>query len=45
MGIYKDRQIHTKTSSRPIKWQDSQSGPHNNRMPLNNNEYYNYLSL
>ena len=37
MGIYEDRQIHTKTGFRPIKLQESRSGPHTNRMPSNNN--------
>ena len=36
MGIYEDRQIHAKTSSRPIKSQGSRSGPHTNRMLYNN---------
>ena len=35
MGIYEDRQIHTKTGFRPIKLQESRSGPHTNRMPSN----------
>ena len=39
MGIYEDRQIHTKTGFRPIKLQESQSGPHTNRTPSNNSEY------
>ena len=37
MGIYKDWQIHTKTGFRPIKMQESRSGPHTNRMPYNSN--------
>ena len=41
MGIYEDRQIHTtKTRFRPIKLQESQSGPHTNRTPYNNIEYH-----
>ena len=35
MGIYEGRQIHSKTVSRPVKSQDSRSGPHTNRMPCN----------
>ena len=31
MGIYEDRQIHTKTGFRPIKLQGSRSGPHTNQ--------------
>ena len=38
MGIYEDWQIHTKTGFRPIKLQESRSGPHTNRTPSNN--YY-----
>ena len=34
MGIYKDWQIHTKTSFRLIKLQESRSGPHTNRDEL-----------
>ena len=37
MGIYEDRQIHTKTGFRPIKLQESRSGPHTNRTLSNNN--------
>ena len=40
MGIYEDWQIHTKTGFRPIKLQESRSGPHANRMPSNNRDYY-----
>ena len=36
MGIYEDWQIHTKTSFRPIKLQESRSGPHTNQTPSNN---------
>ena len=36
MGIYEDWQIHTKTGFRPIKLQESRSGPHTNRTPSNN---------
>ena len=36
MGIYKDWQIHTKTSFRPIQLQESWSGPHTNPTPSNN---------
>ena len=36
IGIYEDRQIHTKTGFRPIKLQESRSGPHTNRTPSNN---------
>ena len=32
MGIYENRQIHTKTGSRPIKSQGSRSGRHTDRM-------------
>ena len=39
MGIYEDWQIHTKTSFRPIKLQESLSGPHTNRTPSNNYLY------
>ena len=39
MGIYEDRQIHTKTGFRPIKLQESRSGPHTNRTPSNNVKY------
>ena len=39
MGIYEDRQIHTKTGFRPIKLQESRSGPHTNRTPSNNVNY------
>ena len=35
MGIYEDWQIHTKTGFRPIKLQESRSGPHTNRTPSN----------
>ena len=38
MGIYEDRQIHTKTGFRPIKLQESRSGPHTNRTPSNNSK-------
>ena len=38
MGIYEDRQIHTKTGFQPIKLQGSQSDPHTNRMLYNNSE-------
>ena len=34
MGIYEDRQIHPKTCFRPIKLQESRSGPHTNRAPI-----------
>ena len=40
MGIYEDRQIHTKASFRPIKLQESQSGPHTNQTPSNKQVYY-----
>ena len=40
MRIYEDRQIHTKTGFRPIKLQESRSGPHTNRTPSNNILYY-----
>ena len=36
MGIYEDRQFHTKTGFRPVKLQESRSGPHTNRTPSNN---------
>ena len=39
MGIYEDRQIHTKTGFRPIKLQESRSGPYTNRTPSNNKIY------
>ena len=39
MGIYDNWQIHTKTGFRPIKLQESQSGPHTNRTPSNNGLY------
>ena len=39
MGIYEDRQIHTKTGFRPIKLQESRSGPHTNRTPSDNLKY------
>ena len=39
MGIYEDRQIHTKTGFRPIKLQESRSGPHTNRTPSNKVTY------
>ena len=39
MGIYEDRQIHTKTGFRPIKLQESRSGPHTNRTPSNKGIY------
>ena len=39
MGIYEDRQIHTKTGFRPIKLQESRSGPHTNRTPSNKYKY------
>ena len=39
MGIYEDWQIHTKTGFRPIKLQESRSGPHTDRMPSNNADY------
>ena len=39
MGIYEDRQIHTKTGFRPIKLQESRSGPHTDRTPSNNGNY------
>ena len=42
MGIYEDHQIHTKTGSRPIRFQYSQSGPKTNPMAYNN--YMNDLS-
>ena len=32
MGIYEEQQINTKTSSPPIRFQNSLSGPHTNRM-------------
>ena len=31
--------IHTKTDFRPIKLQESRSGPYTNRMPYNNLDY------
>ena len=40
MGIYEDWQIHTKTGFRPIKLQESRSGPHTNRTPSNNNAVF-----
>ena len=39
MGIYEDRQIHTKTGFRPIKLQESRSGPCTNQMPSNKVKY------
>ena len=36
MGIYEDRQIHTKTGFQPIKSQYSRSGLHTDRIPCNN---------
>ena len=39
MGIYEDRQIYTKTGFRPIKLQESRSGPHTDRTPSNNKSY------
>ena len=36
MGIYEDQQIHTKTDSRPITFEYSQSDPHTNRIAYNN---------
>ena len=39
MGIYEDWQIHTKTGFRPIKPQESRSGPHTNRTLYNNIAY------
>ena len=39
MRIYKDWQIHMKTGSRPIKLQESGSGPHTNQTPCNNTVY------
>ena len=36
MGIYEDWQIHTKTGFRPIKLQESRSGPHTNRTSHDN---------
>ena len=44
MGIYEDRQIHTKTGFRPIKSQDSRSGLHTNRTPYNNTYIFQYIS-
>ena len=41
MGIYEDRQIHTKTGFRPIKLQERRSGPHTNRTPSNKGEILN----
>ena len=38
MRIYKERQIHTKTSSRPIKMQGGWCNPHTN--PTRYNNYY-----
>ena len=40
MGIYEDQQIHTKTGSRPIKFEYSQSDSHTNRMAYNNELYH-----
>ena len=40
IGTYEDWQIHTKTGSRPIKLQESWSGPHTNRTPSNNKTYH-----
>ena len=40
MGIYEDRQIHTKTGFRPIKFLESRSGPHTNRTSSNILTYY-----
>ena len=39
MGIYEDWQIHTRTGFRPIKLQESRSGPHANRTPSNKGAY------
>ena len=39
MGIYEDRQIHTKTGFRPIKLQESRSDPHTDRTASNNVKY------
>ena len=36
MGTYKDWQIHIKAGSRPIKLQESWSGPQTNRKSYNN---------
>ena len=38
MGIYEDRQIHTKTGFRPIKLQERRSGPHTNT-PFRKKDY------
>ena len=40
MGIYEDQQILTKTGSRPITLEYSQSSPHTNRMAYDKNLYY-----
>ena len=40
MGIYEDWQIHTKTSFRPIKLQESWSDPHTNRTPYNKHKFW-----
>ena len=45
MGIYEDRQIHTKTGFQTIKSQDSQFALHTNRTPFNKKNYVNQISL
>ena len=45
MGVYEDRQIHTKTGFQPIKSQDSQFALHANRTTKNKNNYVSSIIL